>query len=375
MTTHIPFPDPYDANALNAFLDALVDGQPVQASGDVQAIAQQFQAMAQVGASPPTAMPRSEGAPVMQTAVLSPPVSNRTRRQQSTPRPIQLSGWVSAAMIAVLLLSMFGSAWLNRGGGDPRDNLAWAPATPEQLPETPFAWTAPITSAECPADATRNAYDPGNPAGTAYTEADYELVSTERSYEIVGPPDPADAQAVVQRLRASYGCIDVGKSIPLMTARFEWENRTTAGRESLESQSDQRAAGAEGISVWLQTELGLTPVDMYVYQDPAELGIDGAFPTQTRGLFNPDHAVLFADGRIGIIPSIVSYTGFPAEITAETVPGFAPNITILVLQDGEWMVDETLPICLGECSELSGVSGGDSESAPWEATPIATPGD
>ena len=501
----IPFPNPHDADSLNTYLDALAAGKQATPASDVETAAWEFHQLAsRAGVSLPQQPVQSErGEVTMQIATLTAPISNRTRKQmENGKKPGRSYGWLSAVIVAGLMISMIGSAWLNREPGNPHDQLAFAPGTseaatfmcPVTLPnhvdatggldhyaadghtwfedgiwitiptegvlnigphqqnndpeskyygwgfeklfvlrgegvsgmvdisgkrldaqsdlqpfndpgtdkyygETGFVpialmipgegcweftavvgdasatwtlqvgfarespWTQPISFTECPADAERNRYDPENPGDTQYSLEEYDDVSPDRSYEIVGAPDPDDAEAVVVRLRETYGCIARGETTLKVTARFEYENRTTAGRNSVEARAEERTVASESVSGWLESELELTPTGMYVHQDPDELELDGTEALINQGLFNPDHAVLFADGRIGVIPSVVSYSDFPIEVNEETIPGFSPNMSIFVFQDGEWMLDESLPVCIGDCSALP------------VASPVGTDGD
>ena len=309
----------------------------------------------------------------MHTATLAAPVSNRTRRQMQAAdkTPGRSYGWLSAVIVAGLMISMIGSSWLNREPGNPHDNLAFAPGTAETIVDDGTPWTQPVSFKECPEDAERHVYDPENPGDTMYSQEDYDQVSSERSYEIVGSAAPEDADAVVTRMRETQACIYEGKSTLTWTARFEYENRTTAGRESVDATADKRAEGSESVSDWLKTELGLTYQDLIVYQDPDELTLDGTESVVNSTLFNPDMVVEFADGRIGIAPNIVTYEPISQQWDVDSVEGTKVYVTIFVYQDGEWMLDENLPVCIGDCSDLpegTPMSGFD----PY-ATPIATP--
>lgn len=239
----------------------------------------------------------------------------------------------------------------------------------ERFDPEPTPWTAPITYDECPQDEVLPLYDRDNPSGVQYTQEEYDQVSIERSYEVVGPADPDDALTITIRMRQAQGCTERSQALPIFTARNEYESRTTAGRNSLESLGPQRTEGADAIAAWYENELGLTPEGMWVYQDPEELTGDTPVPLQTRHMINPDHAVLLADGRIVTIGSVVTYE----PITHDILPHWAVYVTIWANVDGEWLVDERLPICFGDCSGLESVNGVGGD-VPGSA-PIATPAD
>lgn len=237
----------------------------------------------------------------------------------------------------------------------------------QYVDEYPFDWTAPITYDECPQEEVLPLYDRENPSGTQYTQEDYDQVSHNRDYSIVGPADPADAQTIVMRTRQMQACAERSQALPNFTARVEYETRTTAGRQSLEAIDVQRNEAATAIGVWYENELGLTPEEMWVYKDPADHVYDPPIALRTRSMANPAHAVLFADGRIGIISSAVTYE----PITHDILPWYAPNMTIWANIDGDWMIDETLPICFGDCDQLPSntTPGGDVPPDEQVATP------
>ncbi len=361
----IPFPNPHEADALNDYLDTRASGVETEPEDSVQAAASDFHRLA--------ASARFEKGPRdMSTATLtSPPapVSNRTRRHEQVHRtPSRWNTWISTTLVAALLLSVVGyGIWSGPGRDD--NNLAWAPQTASPMAEEPLLWTAPISPRECPEDEVIPGYDPDNPSGVLYTQEDYDKVSSERDYEIIGRANPKDANAVVSRMRQVQGCAVYAKQLPWWSARFEYENRTTAGRTSLEAIGDQRASAEATVGAWYEDELGLTPADMWVEQNPADLTLDGSGALVTQGLFNPDHAVQFADGRIGIIHSVVTYE--PVEHVV--APYYSPNMSIFVLQDGQWMLDETLPICFGECEAMTTPVTTAGESSHPFSTPVATP--
>jgi hypothetical protein len=246
-----------------------------------------------------------------------------------------------------------------------------SPQVASPMAEEPLPWAAPISPSECPEDQVIPSYDPDNPSGVLYTQEDYDQISSKRDYEITGSADPEDANAVVHRMRQVQGCTVFARQLPWWSARFEYENRTTAGRASLEANADQRAWAEATVGAWYEDELGLAPADMWVEQNPAEVTLDGSEALVTQGLFNPAHAVQFADGRIGIIHSVVTYEPVEHEIA----PYYSPNMLIFVWQDGQWILDETLPICFGKCDAMATpVSMGEDDLTidPF-ATPVATP--
>lgn len=513
--TNIPFPNPHDADSLNTYLDALAAGKQANPASEAETAAQEFHQLASRAEVQIPQQPIEPERGDMQTATLAAPISNRTRRQmEKAQKPGRSFGWLSAVIVAGLLIAMIGSAWLNREPGNPHDQLAFAPGTPEAMafacpvtlpnnvdapagmdhyaadghtwsedgiwisiptdgilkigphqqntdPESehygwgfeklivlrgedvegmveisgrrldtqsdlqPFndpradqyygetgfvpialmipgegcweftatagdasatwvldieftdesIWTQPISFTECPDDAERIRYNPENPGGTMYSQDEYDQVSSERSYEIIGPATPEDADAVVKRLRETQGCYYEGKSTLKVTARFEYENRTTSGRESVEANAEERSDAANSISTWLETETGITYRDLVVYQDPGELSLDGTEAVVNSTLFNPDQVVEFADGRLGLVPTIVTYDPISEQWDVDSVNGMNIRIRILIFsyQDGEWLMDERLPICLGDCAGIEGSNGVGGDVSTVE--PVITPED
>src|SRR5690554_2139567 len=132
--TNIPFPNPHDANALNNYLDALAAGEQVNPVSDVETAASAFHQLATRAEVKLQTQPTEhvKGKETMHTATLAAPVSNRTRRQMAeAEKPSRTHGWLSAVIVAGLMISMIGSAWLNREPGNPHDRLAFAPGTVE----------------------------------------------------------------------------------------------------------------------------------------------------------------------------------------------------------------------------------------------------
>ncbi len=344
--------------------------EPV-AFGDAPNTASVRTIMSQQGFNPATAVELSDG----RITVFSAPtisIEDRGAVTYEGNRPLQ--------QVAGVTLKQFDGQWLvdelitaQNGVFAHNESTSWWWGEEFDTPDVP--WTQPISYAECPQDAVIPVDRENNPSGTRYSPEDYEGLTSERDYEIVGPADPEDAQAVVTSMRETLACGTRNQGFQRWTARFEWENRTTAGRESLADIEDDRAEASVSVSNWLQDDLGLTPMDMVVNQDPSELELDGSEALITQGLPNPAYAVEFADGRIGIIPSGVYYSGLPEGMNEDTLPGFAQMMSIFVYQDGEWLLDENLQVCIGDCSATPAASPVVPDGDVWGVTtdPMATP--
>jgi hypothetical protein len=289
---------------------------------------------------------------------------------------------------------MVGSAWWfgPRDGGpsdDPPLRLAaltpvegtpaavWPePLTPDEAP-----WIAPISPDECAAEpltweayATAKTTDPGPPQG---------------SYEIVGVPDPADAQAVVTVLRAWIACADRNDTFALRayyTDEFIFFSDFTMDNAPYRDELDRRRAEANRLWSRWATDIDLYPLTVVDGITPPEEAVEifrfaqgvlegtetyisqGQTPTTYfEPRFDPADAVLLADGRIMIPTRYIYWQEDPwlQEYGLSTEPTLTTSPIVLENVDGEWKIDESFfLVCIGECDEAS-----------WGtmATPGATP--
>jgi hypothetical protein len=312
----------------------------------------------------------------------------------------RLDIWLSAAIVAVMLLGMAGGAWwLGPGRGGPSDDAPvrlvavtpddgtptaiWLePLTPEEAP-----WTAAISPDECAAEpmsyeeyATLKTTDPGPPQG---------------SYEIIGVPDRADAEAVVTVLRAWLACSDTHDVATIRayhTSEYIFFSDFTVDNVPYRDELDRRRADADREwTRWARTSdlypmsvvEGIAPpaeaIEIFEF---AQAVLDGeetyisSWQTPTTYFerrFDPADAVLLADGRI-MIPTRYIYW---ADDPWMQEHGFSPSPTVvttaMILErvEGEWKIDESpISLCIGECDGWPG----EGTPAPG-ATPVATPED
>jgi hypothetical protein len=85
--------------------------------------------------------------------------------------------------------------------------------------------------------------------------------------------------------------------------------------------------------------------------------------------------VQLADGRVGGPISTYMSTNHPdgvAGVLAQSELFYATQFMIFAEQDGEWVLDEILNVCIGECDAYWASYDIAPERTP-AATPIATP--
>lgn len=326
----------------------------------------------------------------------SPPVSNRTRRAITPQPPNRLNAWLSAAIVAVMLLGTIGGAWwLGPGGNGPSEDsrtrlaaITDDDSTPEAIWPQPLSpetdpWVAAIEPEEC--DIEPMPYE-------EYAEA----VTTdpggipERSYEIVGPADPGDAQAAVDAVRGWMACGDLGyidRVRAYSTTDFLFFLNFTAVNATYREELDvMRDNVVRQWSLWAQ-ETALYPMAIVDGVEPPEQAVkiwefsQGLLegeetyisPTQTPIIYfepryDPNEGVMLADGRMMIPATYVYWADDPwvQEYGFSSEPNMSTAAVVLKEVDGEWRIDESaIWICIGECEDVS----------VGTATPIATPVD
>jgi hypothetical protein len=381
--------DPHDA--LNAYLDALVGVQPASrhatalAPEDRVAVDDFFDLARRAGML--NTGRRSMNATIATVQPLSryvPAVSDVPARLIVPVR--MLNTWVSAGIVFLMLLGTVGGAWWFGPGQQEEEPLRLAAISddestpmaiwPEPLSPEEAPWIASISPEECTAEpmpytdyAAAKTTDPGPPDG---------------SYEIVGVPDPADAQEVVTTLRGWLACGDLGQTTRIRSYYTDellfFSDFSAPYREELEK---WRADAQREWTAWAH-EIGLYPLSIVEGVEPPEQAVeiykfaqavlDGEetyiSPEETpityfEARFNPEDAMLLADGRI-MIPTRYGYWaedpwgqryGFALE------PNMQSRAIVLEQVDGQWKIDDSLTwICFGVCENMP-------------ATPVATPRD
>lgn len=241
--------------------------------------------------------------------------------------------------------------------------LATPVASPESSPVADQSWLQPIGIDDCPEGLLDPAQSMENPSGRHYSEEEYAAVSTDRAYGPYSVPSGNDTVEVseAQRLYAACGW-SIELTRPLWTARFEYERWTM----SMDWASD---SDAQELSAWYQDELGLTVDDVVFEVEMSEVGVDPAGPDHITVGYLPEHAVQLSDGRVAVPESQVTYR---SEVTTrEHRPRFLLSTTTVYVElDGEWLLDEYIPICIGDCDQYWEQR---ASVYPNQATPLASP--
>ncbi len=353
----------------------------------------------------PTAPPADATAWSLTPAV---PVSNRTRRASAPPIPNRLNAWLSAAIVALMLLGTVGGAWwLGPGGSGPSDDgrtrlaaVTQTESSPEAIWPTPLSpeeapWIAAITPDECTAEPmSQEEY-----AKAITTDPDGIL---DHSYEVVGPAEREVAAEAVATTRGLEACMNAGQ-LPQARAYQTTDNlffnsgSTTSNAPYSEEIIKSRLAVGKEASAYLSTAdpsdftvvvSGIEPsssVYEEIWNASREL-LEGPNPAFDPFLlyfehrFNPENALMMSDGRILIPATRLLWEDDPM-VQAYGVPDqeiFTSEAVILEKLDCQWLVDETnIWICVGECDAYWTQMSGETTTTPvstTDATPQAVTG-
>lgn len=191
----------------------------------------------------------------------------------------------------------------------------------------------------------------------------------DRSYGPAVPADPENASLVSVTDQYVNAC------------RSEW--RTLASPRLI---ADVQSTGyPAGLFPGYYLDQGMTMEELSLFLQSllAVVGVDQAddviIPTDAFGeeaalipVINPNHTYLFPDGRIGAPQSQIFATQYATGRTAVRTQ-FVFYIQDPT-QDGKWVLDETLPICIGECDEFwTAIADGTLYAPISNAIPGATP--
>lgn len=419
MTDHPRHHPERDIDSLNSMLDALVSGKRAPESGsasDIDTFAAVHRlvsgdAAADLSATLPDTLLEEIWRNVMHTAPtvsfagdgFAPPRSAREEARlhavPERPRLSRFQSLLSVAAVAALLLALVAAAWIGRGGDRPPDpgttRYAVSPldsGTPDATPRaaaTPeaTAWLEPVSWEKCEAEPMTS----GDYVDIIQEDADL----SGRSYEMVGPPAPDAMDAAVSSLRnyqacnsAPFGEFDENRLRSLTT---ETHLRETSSPLSMQESIERR--DSDPAYAQLEAHFRSLPESSFVVvlgseapQDVqdiwAERQVLSATPDSTYGpggedtiyvhetpygvlAFNPDLVVELGDGRVAIPATVVYWTEDPnLEILGDLQrDSFGIVVTIMAEENGVWLLDEQIRICVAGC---------EPPSAPV-ASPIATP--
>lgn len=407
-------------------LDRMVAGHPSAGGGDLAVFAREVQGLGAeqiedaqrdrirrrlMQHANSASTPTTGGAgPLSQPTLTDPAMTNPwVRRRPAAAMPTGWRGHMVKAQTAIAIMTavtllIIGAAWYtNQQGSDEPGSMttryAAAPTeavggshvlsmqepdprgTPEMREELDAEWWTWPANEGCDADAF------------ARSESE-EVAYPEREYLPLGTPDRADAEAAARLMRATQSC-GLPYTVEIFLTGRAYEERILEGDLSIVFTKEAQ-----------YIEIGRTISEAFPIQDPRAFGrlateepipatpsamerwTGGPPATNPYAPFSavaiPSHAVLLPDGRIAIPESLIafegvedlSYRGAPA-----TWERHVTSLIVLSNASGQWLVDEQLPFCVGDCdffwSEQEAMAERlhtlATEEAGVDATPVSTP--
>lgn len=278
-----------------------------------------------------------------------------------------------AIMTAVALLIVSAAWYTNQqGGDDPGSTTMRYAAAPTQ----PFG--AQNLNNQEPRTAGTPASSEGDDAGwwswpaNEACDADafsrnesFDVDYPERAYLPLNTPEREDAEAAAQVMRAAQSC-----GLPYVVETY-LTGRAYEERILEDDESAFYTRQAEDI------EHGRAISEAFPIQDPQAFGrltaeestpatpsamerLTGAPPAVNRyepftAVAIPSHAILLPDGRIAIPESLIAWEGtedLSPRGAPETWPLHISSLVVLSDASGQWLVDEQLPFCVGDCDSF-----------------------
>jgi len=200
-----------------------------------------------------------------------------------------------------------------------------------------------------------------------------------RSYDVVGPADPETAEAAATAARTREACLTFGsrdqarvfQSPAFVYYRIATVNGSIRANDIIQRDNEHGQQLSQQMPV-------MTPADYVaiVQEEPSE-EILTAWQTDTNRedgpiyapAYNPDHAMLLADGRVAIPTTVLYWAGDPNAPTMEEVNAETQTVRAMLIMtniSGNWKLDEQLYLC----------QGADCDSSFWGenmGTPLASP--
>jgi len=370
---------PGDGDALDQWLESMTAGEPAGRSsapepGSLQAVAARYHAaIAAAEAARGPSIPVDELwerimptiTPVPATGTVSMPDASQPRRTTpSRPLPGILTGshWaVSAAMVVAVAIGIValyrsfaddGSRIVDYG---PATNPAFAastPATPDGLvSEDIDRWLADPATADC-----ERVTDPDNLGGDVANWATDRPKEVE-SYLPFGPVAVEDQQAVADRMWSIAANCAPTADDPVTSHDFGW----MPGRGSGVTPTAEQMVRAQEISAAL-------PMQDYASYFIVRESSPQATPTadgQTVGRYVllPQDVVKLADGRVGGPLRYYIEADDPDKAIANLTGGveYAPVVFVIFTNvNQQWLYDELITLCVGDCAaywdEIAGIA-------------------
>jgi hypothetical protein len=237
-------------------------------------------------------------------------------------------------------------------------------ATPEATPEaSPIAetdWRAWMTPEECAVEPISDE----DFIAIMQQEPEKSTLSS-RSYAVIGTPEPAVAQAVARTARGHEVCHliqEPDRKRALESPTYVYISN--AGATSYQN-ADERIAQDIQHGRELSAQLPIQDPGHYIAVVPS---IDPRSNQLLGMLFDPGNAMLLEDGRVAIAGTMFA----TSELDAPFYPG---AILIFTAESGDWLLDEKIASCVGDCEDFWARFGGGRvihDGTP-AATPVATP--
>jgi hypothetical protein len=122
------------------------------------------------------------------------------------------------------------------------------------------------------------------------------------------------------------------------------------------------------LSAFYASEINVSPATLSLVVPADAADVAGISPGRYV-VINPDWIVQLDDGRVVVLVTALTVTpaGTPVAESSEPTAGF--GAWVFVQQDGEWLLDEVLPVCFGECEAFWDMRPG----ANLLVTPAPTP--
>lgn len=380
---------PHHDDDLNTLLDALVSGKrapDANGASDPDAFAAVHRLVS--GDAAAVSAPPSEHTldtiwrNVMQAHVVAPgaepgfgpPQSARQRARvravPERPRPSRFQTLVSMAAVAAMLIVLIGAAWMGRGGGSPEPSGTERYAAQPLVTGTPdfpaSIWFTPVMPEDCVAERMdREEYFDIMRTGPTPAPRAYLPVTPAES-------DVAIEVATAGRIREAcliYGDMDQWRTLETPSALYA----RTAG------QTDVSPNEAEDIRQ-LSNHLPIVPFDeLFTYTQermPEELAtlMEGTNLAQVETTtYLPDYAYQLADNRIAVATGSIFWANPEDEhfkVWVEEDPDTqATTYGVFASVDGQWLYDQSVTVCVGDCSDVLATP----ESTGWTAEAPLSP--
>ncbi|MGC4192092.1 MAG: hypothetical protein QM589_13145 [Thermomicrobiales bacterium] len=279
------------------------------------------------------------------------------RRMRSTQLE-SINRIVSIAAVVALLIAGASTAWIARDritGGDGPATLQFA-ASPTSWPMSADAWLQPISGSECVPVPTSTDHDATQP----------------RSYVVAHTP-ATDGDAIARQSRALTACEPKGP--PGQHTNIETQFETSRAQQEAASSwipSPEQIAVAQQFSARYATDgyqvVQHAPDDVDVFNSPSASSIsfdDRTFVYIT--IFRPDESMALSDGRVAI-PTTYLVSDNASWDFAQQQPYQWTTLTIWAKVGDTWLIDERLPLCIGDCDEYW-----QRVAVPLQSSGMATP--